>query len=230
MNEQFFEPRGLYALLITFKPSRQPWSTGALDISQTLSKNLSYTSDSASRGTQLKHNMQFSSGTAHTDVELPESAPLIYPALDAAAAVEDHDPNAKKSSAFKRSGKFVGDYMDRRAQAKYAAENPNALSVPQEKQFVSRYSDPNHAVNSGSLISLVTGGAIDTKGARRQLQAQRGGDKRGPRGAVGYLKQMKGDKRLLSEGVLYLMIVNMPSDEEMARSTAGMERAQENGA
>jgi len=38
-------------------------------------------------------------------------------------------------------------------------------------QFASRYSDPNHSANSGSLISLVTGGAYDPKARKASRKA-----------------------------------------------------------
>lgn len=76
--------------------------------------------------------------------------PSCIQALDAAG------PETKQSKR-----QLLADYFDRRAQAKYNAENPNsALAVPQQKEFASRFSDPNHSANSGSLISLVTGGHV----------------------------------------------------------------------
>ncbi len=50
---------------------------------------------------------------------MPESAPLIFPALDAAAASASQE--GKKQSQFKNSSKFVANYLDRRAQASYVS-------------------------------------------------------------------------------------------------------------
>ncbi|PQE05209.1 FAD binding domain protein [Rutstroemia sp. NJR-2017a BBW] len=51
-------------------------------------------------------------------VVMPESAPLIFPALEQKIAMEG-DENVKKENAMKRTGNFINDYMDRRAQAAY---------------------------------------------------------------------------------------------------------------
>ncbi|KAK9343589.1 hypothetical protein V1522DRAFT_431525 [Lipomyces starkeyi] len=50
-----------------------------------------------------------------------------------------------------------------------------SLAVPIDSQFASRYSDPNHPANSGSLIALVTGGKVDPRRRRRERRARRKG-------------------------------------------------------
>lgn len=43
-------------------------------------------------------------------------------------------------------------------------ENPDSILVAastNELEFTSRYADPNHPANNGSLISLVTGGNVN---------------------------------------------------------------------
>ena len=110
-------------------------------------------------------------------------------------------------------------------------------------QFASRYSDPNSAANSGSLIALVTGGKVNPvgrRGLRHQRQQDRAKDReerrgyatrrdvrreqrRGPdgrrrkgKGPIGYVR------RHIKEGVLYLMVVNMPTEEEMKVASAAL--------
>lgn len=74
----------------------------------------------------------------------------------------------------KKKGEFVGNYWDKRAQAKYAAKNPDSmLAVGPKPEFTSRYADPNHPASSGNLISLVTGGHINPP-SRRDMMMQRG--------------------------------------------------------
>ena len=58
--------------------------------------------------------LRVSSGKTYGEIEMPESAPLIFPALDQAAV----NPDANK---LKKSQKFVPDYFDRRAQATYVS-------------------------------------------------------------------------------------------------------------
>ena len=115
--------------------------------------------------------MRLSSGKTYGDLELPEAAPLIFPALDQLAASTTEE-GVKKQNKMKSSQKFVADYFDRRAQAKYATENPNSsLAQSPSAGFTSRYSDPNHPANSGSLISLVTGGMLNPKGRRQERRS-----------------------------------------------------------
>lgn len=169
-----------------------------------------------------------------------------------------------------------------------AKENPDsALAAGPKPEFASRFADPSHPVNSGSLVALLSGGAIQmpersgmlggrgergsfsagrfdhgpnagfgrgssgrgplgrglgglfesTNGQSRSLNAHRdmqqnpgpargvrGGSSAGPLGIV--QKVMKKVHRSLSQGVefsltttqdvLYLLIVDMPSDEELA--------------
>lgn len=99
-----------------------------------------------------------------------------------------------------------------------AYKHPNstltALAPPAEP-FKSRFSDPNAAVNK-HLITMITGGRIKAEplGARRRWEkAQR---KRREQIAQG--KLIKPAKRFLQEDVLYLMIVNMPTEEELAEA------------
>lgn len=110
------------------------------------------------------------------------------------------------------------------------------------KGFSSRFSDPNHPVNSGSLISLVTGGAIDTSGRRKERRAAkqerkdmrreykdarrvaRGKAPRRPRRQRRPRGQRKGIvRKLLQQDVLYLLIVNLPSEQEVQQSVAALE-------
>ena len=167
-------------------------------------------------------NMRLSSGKTYGEMEMPEAAPLIFPALDKVAD-DSSAEGIKKQNKMKSSQKFVADYFDRRAQAQYAAENPgSALAVPNEKPFASRYSDPTHPANSGSLMSLITGGRVDLKGrrdgrrgAKRIRRAARRGEEVTPQtgkrrgGREGIVKKM------LKKDVLYLMIVNLPSEEQL---------------
>lgn len=55
-----------------------------------------------------------------------------------------------------------------------ASENPDSvLAATPAAGFASRYSDPNHPASSGSLIALVTGGAVNPNGWRQEKRARR---------------------------------------------------------
>ncbi len=115
MNDKLFRPHGLFCLIMTYKPNQKA-SHEQVDISQTIAKSLT-PSDSKVRE-QLK-GLKLSSGKTYGELEMPESAPLIFPALDAAAAAEGED--GKKQSTLNKSSKFVANYLDRRAQASYVS-------------------------------------------------------------------------------------------------------------
>ncbi|KAK9371539.1 uncharacterized protein V1513DRAFT_386639 [Lipomyces chichibuensis] len=167
MNNEFFKPRGLFCLIMTYKPD-QSSPHEIVDISQTVRQTLEPASSTAKE--HLKR-LRLSSGTTYGEVELPESAPLVFPALDSLAS-----DNGQEQNKLKRSQKFIADYFDRRAQATFNAQNHgSSLAVPMDSQFASRYSDPNHPANSGSLIALVTGGKVDPRRRRRERRARRKG-------------------------------------------------------
>ena len=110
----------------------------------------------------------------------------------------------------------------------------SALAIPESgrQQFASRLSDPNHPANSGSLISLLTGGAINPA-ERRQRRREALLERRNRRrAAVGLpLKNRKAKKgglikRVLQQDVLYLMIVNMPSEQELLSAREALRQVQ----
>jgi hypothetical protein len=154
MNDKLFKPRGLYAMIMTYKPN-STLADEEVDLSQSITKAVGARYDG--------HGNKFSqsSGRTHGELQLPQAAPLIFPELDAL-------PEGEKEGAFKKGGRFLGDYFDRRAQARFEAENPDSkLNVAPRKEFASRFSDPNHPVYSGGLLTLASGGVIPGRGARR---------------------------------------------------------------
>lgn len=254
MNEELFKPRGLFAMVMSFKPdSSKALSSERIDISQTIAK---YDQSSGSKFKDGLTKLRVSSGTSHSEFEMPEAAPLVYPALDAAAAATDKEGQNK----FKRAQKFVADYMDRRAQASYvssvslhqsytpnrhlqAYENSNSSLAAPPTKFASRYSDPNHTANNGSLISLLTGGAInphDRRQHRRALRDVRRAERRPDRyerrpdryerrvPRQGGRRSRGGGpiRRMMQQDVLYLMIVNLPTEEETAQARAVFNQAE----
>ncbi|KAG0652626.1 hypothetical protein D0Z07_0120 [Hyphodiscus hymeniophilus] len=222
MNNEFFKPRGLYCLIMTYKPESSDTSD-SVNITQAIS---SAESPASSGMKQTFKNLRLSAGKTYGELEMPEAAPLIFPALDRIASSTSEEA-IKKQSKMKGSQKFVADYFDRRAQAKYAAEHPSSsLAQSPSAGFASRYSDPNHAANNGSLISLVTGGMLDPKSRRldkrsskRVNRAYRRGEDITPQTG----KKREGIvKRMLKKDVLYLMIVNLPTDVELEAAKQAM--------
>ena len=237
VNQYFFRPRGLFALLIKYKGSRNRWSSEPLDISHAVATS-SEPADAPKKGNmgaKLKHNLQYASGTSHGEMEIPESAALIYPAIDNAVAEavqeDDQEANNQKSKSpgrFKKSSKFVNEYLDRRARATFQAENPSSshLNTPgagDKTQFASRYSDPTHPASSGSLVALLTGGKVDPKGNRRKKD-EKMKEQTGFMRPMGYVRHYQPVRRMLKQEVLYLMVVNMPGEEEIQAAKREMER------
>ena len=178
-----------------------------MDITHSVSQSL----DTSTLGARLKNDLKFTAGKTHTELELPEAAPLIFPHLDAAAAddeqeggTESEKASGKKPTAFQKSSKFINDYMDRRANAVYNAENPGSRLSTGSPEFRSRYADPTHQASSGSLIGLVTGGKVDRRGIRDRSQQGRRAERRGGRlglvrGSVGYMRREKPVRKMLRQ-------------------------------
>ncbi|MCJ1401787.1 hypothetical protein MMC11_005004 [Xylographa trunciseda] len=267
-NKEIFMPRGLFALIVTYKPgnSDQP-EVGAqtVDLGATAmakyGNNLSQpettnvreeNQEKKKKMDEIKEKMKrlrVASGETHGEAEMPVTcAPLIFPALDAvavAASQKDGDQNDGVTDNIKAkakgSSKFVSNYFDRRAQAVYATNNPDSTlttqASPVSPQFKSRYADPNNATNM-HLFSLLTGGKwkaqpitqrtdipfyVSRLGARRRYErAQR---KEAEKRAQGIRTQPR--KRLLSENVLYLMVVNMPTEQELEKARKEIQEAKE---
>ncbi|KAI4213213.1 MAG: hypothetical protein LQ351_004159 [Letrouitia transgressa] len=228
MNETLFKPHGLYAMIMTYK-------SGSSQASELINVNDHIANSVYARQSGGRSNYRSASGKTHGAAEMPEACPLIFPNLQAASGVE-------KENAFKRAANFAREYSDRRAQATFEAKNPNTsqLHVGPRQEFSSRFADPNHPVNNGGLITLLTGGVYSPAARKRERRAlrdarraemglpPRGRRKSSARSETGQKGGLLSSaKRKLHEDVLYLMVVNMPSDEEMRAAASTMARAQE---
>ena len=171
-NKEFFIPKGLYAMIVTYKngSSEQP-EVGIERVDLGATAVAKYGGDVQQDETvaeptspekpkmldDVKEKMKqlrIASGETHGEAEMPVTcAPLIFPALDAAAvaspAAKDerggdsigHSIKAKSKSA----SKFVNDYYDRRAQASYVCSS--RLATP-SLHLPHKYS-PKFKVKSG---------------------------------------------------------------------------------
>jgi len=218
MNNEFFKPHGLYCLILTYKPESST-KHASVDITQAIHSSMT------PRDSGLKNtfkNLRLSDGKTYGELELPEAAPLIFPALEDLVDPKT-EANVKKSNKMKSTQKFFADYADRRAQAKYAAENPGLIlsQTGEEKKFAGRFADPNHAANSGSLLALVTGGKVKPKAGRDKARAAKRIGRAMRRGEEVTPEMRQGKRRegvvrkMLKKDVLYLMVVNLPGAEEL---------------
>jgi hypothetical protein len=242
INEKLFNPRNLHCVIMTFKPESSQ---------QFIDVDMSRTNEALTKSMNHEHKlgkMKASSGTSKGEFTIPEAAPLVYPTIDKVAfATSEHLQAlpAPKQNALKRSSAFLQDYLDRRAEAEYAGTHGEGskLTVPgatDQQKFASRYSDPNHPANSGSIIALLTGGAIDPRakilGKRADLRAKRSGQAlteqdrhniaMGRGGPPKKHAPVRGTMRkVLSENVVYMLIAEIPSPEEIVKMTAREQQA-----
>ncbi|KAL8870763.1 MAG: hypothetical protein Q9174_003267 [Haloplaca sp. 1 TL-2023] len=184
-NKDIFVPNGLFAMIVTYKPgdSNRPVigtervDMGAMAVAkygdQLFDQEPSHGSpaqeDTFGALRRKAKDFRIASGATAGEAEMPlVCAPLIFPAVDAAAAATEaggsegapeNDFAAHVKTKSKNAQKFVQDYMDRRGQATFAINNPDAkLTTSAERPaFRSRLADPNDATNM-HFFSLITGG------------------------------------------------------------------------
>jgi len=246
INEALFKPRGLYCMIMTFKPDKPLERVLGQDVADAHAMALTQSTSEDSSGLSAKmKKLRLASGTSKGELSLPEPAPLVYPALDAAAlqAANSSEPlSEKKQSALKDYGAFLSDYLDRRAQAEYAGTYTGtklaSLAPPPEKKFASRFSDPNHPANSGSIVALLTGGHVDLMKKKRARKARRRAWRRGVELTEQDIhNEQMGRKtvarqglisKVMTKSILYLAIVNLPSQAQMDQVKDAMKEAETN--
>jgi hypothetical protein len=112
VNKEFFMPKGLFCLVLTWDPETSDART-TVDFEGLAAKMME------KDGNPLA-SLRKSNGKTYGEFQWPETAPLIYPGLDDLAGTTDEGMKAKKSSLGKKR-RFVENYMDRRAQAKFVS-------------------------------------------------------------------------------------------------------------
>lgn len=135
-NKEIFMPRGLYALIVAYKPVNETEEdhVESRTIDFGAMAMLKYGGDGAAPAnagesgspetTKMKAKMQrlrVASGQSHGEAEMPMTcAPLVFPALEAATN-QGANPGeiAGLRARTKGAGKFIDDYFDRRAQAEF---------------------------------------------------------------------------------------------------------------
>lgn len=113
LNDGFFRPRGLYCLVMTYKPETpSPYAT--FDLHSVIDPSI----DDREAGILEKFRAKYqrSDGTTH-GVPFPETAPLAFPELD---NLQDRgDPGLKLSGGLRGKKEFLANYLDKRAQAQF---------------------------------------------------------------------------------------------------------------
>ncbi|CAD6583566.1 MAG: hypothetical protein ASARMPREDX12_001304 [Alectoria sarmentosa] len=265
-ERRIYRPRGLYCLVMTWTPESSETSS-AFDLTFTISVK---SKSNPSGQSNFAKRFSNSSGKTYADMEFPEVAPLIFPALDNLAEQRDKDA-ARKRDKLKKKAKFVDDYWDKRAQAKYAGISILRLCNREEALegasgvYLEALGEVQLEVMDGTKRGYDRSGwrMGDRMGSGERIQMQQGAGKGGQdytqrqtdahvsagrevnthggfsdgrRGMGGGLGLGSGPlglplptpqmaiKKLLKKDVLYLMIVNMPSEAEMAAAMAATGR------
>lgn len=139
-NGEVFWKVGCHAFITTFQPGRG--DERFIDIDSARSRDRIDTQGQAQTQTQA--------------FQLPESAPLVM-------ITTPSSPSGEKST-WTRTKDFTSNYRDKRAQASHPEAFATTTTSSEKPSFTSRYADPNHPVNSGSPIDLLTGGALNLRG------------------------------------------------------------------
>jgi len=148
MNVDFFMPQGMICMIMKYKPNKRNASHASTVIDNSLGKAMKPWN---------KWDLRTTKGSTG-EIELPPSAPLVFPAL------ENASEESKKANWYKRSMAFRTDYKDKRAIARFQGDNPNsALSASAEKPtFASKLADPNQTKSLRDVVSHsisgITGG------------------------------------------------------------------------
>ena len=94
MNTELFQPAGLFAMVFKYKPTNSSQTTitaESVDIRNIKAIAKYFPEEGAPKQSGMKEQMnklRLASGKTHGEVEMPESAPLIFPAVEEAVAKE----------------------------------------------------------------------------------------------------------------------------------------------
>ncbi|KAI1337290.1 hypothetical protein F5Y15DRAFT_390825 [Xylariaceae sp. FL0016] len=199
MNDAIFRPRGLYCLVMSYKP-------GSSSTYKDDHVNARINGEAGLRSKFRGNDGEMGS------IEFPASAELTFPDLEDSSSDEDDDeggaPKPEPSmgkKAMATVSKWVEkfeNHQDVRAQRRYMKRNP--------------YSDLNGSMNPDAEAKMSPRDRErQEKKARRhdrRLERRERRDER--RGKVGMAPRQP-RKRRLAKDMLYMMIVNMPKQDEM---------------
>ncbi|OJJ39968.1 hypothetical protein ASPWEDRAFT_151531 [Aspergillus wentii DTO 134E9] len=246
VNRDFFMPRGLFCLLMTYAPESTEVILD-LDINNTITSAMT-------PGTgfhRIHHKYQTANATTNTTFD--QFSPLVFPDLKNADK-ETKEKHNLMVSRMQGGMASIGNYYDKRDQAKFIAKDPGSnLAVGPKPEFTSRYADPMNKAASGSLLALTTGGkftddtilgwmGIEGRSARgakpsffggladaavRKATGKNEAEKARAEGRPVPHQSTKGFvggglDNMLKRKVVYMMIVNMPSEEELQRAKEAM--------
>lgn len=114
LNQEFFRPRGLYCLVMTYDPDSRA-RIQEVNLASTVAQHTSLPTKRA--------NFKVADGTTHREWQFPETAPLVFPGLDQLAD-ETKGEGAEKKKKIAETYNYVANYWDKRATAAYVSHEP----------------------------------------------------------------------------------------------------------
>lgn len=106
INKNYFQPRGLYCLLMTWNPESDE-VTQSFDMATSIATSM-----------DSRNKFKGSSGKTIGEGMFPQVAPLVFPALDHLQN-QTGEEAIRYQEKIKKKKAFVDDYFDRRSTAKY---------------------------------------------------------------------------------------------------------------
>lgn len=120
-NEEFFKPRGLYCLVMTWYPEDRDTPAMSMDLQSTIAK-ATFGADSTVLGSgllgSLERKFRRSDGKTYGNV-FPEVAPLVFPKTETLG--DQLDPQERLYNV-KKKRDFIHGYLDKRAQATFVSD------------------------------------------------------------------------------------------------------------
>ena len=206
MNELFFKPKGLFCMIMTNKPQREA-PAEPLDISQSIAK---VTVPAETKMKRQLRDLRTSDGIICGEVEVPAAAPLVFPELDAAAEGAD----GTKQNALKRGGKAINNYIEKRAEAIDAKRTVKT----DRKEAKRAQKDLEKACKDERKGRSVKKTKPRQKGVKRMLKQ------------VSIRVQAAcSNSNYNIQDVLYLMVVNMPREDELEAARLALTSEQKAG-
>ncbi|KAI1775543.1 hypothetical protein F4818DRAFT_52937 [Hypoxylon cercidicola] len=193
MNEELFRPRGLYCLIMAYRPDSGKNSTRQGTVTQL---------DINATGTQANRNNRYRSNDGTMGpIEFPASAELIFPDLENASRDDKEGEGSIGDTVLKAFERF-NDRRDLKSQRKYLKKNPTSALSPLMDPKVEL--TPKDREKQERRLE---------KNERKQEKHERKREKRAQKHPERVEKGSR--KRLLQKDVLYMMIINMPTTDKM---------------
>lgn len=206
-NEVYFKPRGLYCFFVAYRPAAGADADNVYPVAEIdLQTNAARAIQQRDAQGTWKKMTSAAAITARGDAEIPASAPLVFPQLDAM-------DEKQKENAFKRYGGTLINYFDKRAVDKFDGKNPGNKLANGQAPVPANQDAPGEGDGSApkpekkSRFNGPVARAYENHKERRSQRKEKKEDKSSQRPL----------KKMMTEDVMYLMVTNLPTQEELDR-------------